>query len=115
MSTLVKHYVTFVSPGTFFAESNTEEVKSWDVEEAKKKAKKILQRYNAVPYAFYFTTRTRSDKDFDSKETDKSNFYYLPHCKIETLEEILARNLPDEEILRDNMRINKFDKVVTTT
>jgi len=41
--------------------------------------------------------------------------YYLPHCKVETIEEIEARNLPDERILRSNMRGNGYKRVIVTT
>jgi hypothetical protein len=35
-----KNFVIFYSPGTFFAEDTTEPIDSWDVEKAKKMAKK---------------------------------------------------------------------------
>jgi hypothetical protein len=111
--TIEKHFVTFLSPGTFMAESTTKEISSWNVSKAKSMADTIEERYSAVPYAFYFTTRTRGPEDLDSKVTATSPTYYI-HCKVETLEEIEARNLPDERILRSNMRGNGYAKVVVT-
>lgn len=110
-----RHYVTFLSPGTFVAEDNTEEIESWDIHVAQKRASEITQRYNAVPYCFYFTTMERQPGEWEPKRTATSPTYYLPHCKVETLEEIEARNLPDEKILRSNMRSNGWDRVIVTT
>lgn len=109
-----KHYVTFLSPGTFVAEQSTKEIGSWDVEQAKKMAGGVEERYSAVPYGFYFTTRERGPDDFDSKQTARSQMHYI-NCKVETLAEIEARNDPKESILRSNMRCNGWDKIVVTT
>jgi hypothetical protein len=107
-----QHFVTFLSPGTFMAELDTKPIESWDVKKAQAMSKKIKQRYGATPYAFYFTTRSRGPKDLDSKIVKESPTYWL-HAKVETYEEVCARNDPNEKVLRDNMRINKYDKVVT--
>jgi len=109
-----KHFVTFLSPGTFVAEEDTKAISTWNVAKAKSMAEDVKQRYGAVPYAFYFTTRTRGPDDLDSKVTATSPTYYL-HCRVETIEEIEARNLPAERILRSNMRGNGWNKVVVTT
>lgn len=106
-----KHYVTFFSPGTFFSEHTTKEIDKWDVKKAMKMADNIVERYSATPYGFRFTTRGRTADDFDSKELARSNMYYLGG-RIETLEEVEARNDPKEEILRSNMRCNKWDKII---
>jgi hypothetical protein len=110
-----RHYVTFMSPGTFMAESSTKQVESWDVEAAKKMAEGIEERHAAIPYCFYFSTQERGAAEWEPKQTAKSPTYYLPHCKIETLEEIEARNDPKEKILRSNMRGNGWNRVVVTT
>jgi hypothetical protein len=112
--TITKHFVTFLSPGSFVAENTTKAIDSWDVPAAQAMAETINERHNAVPYAFFFTTRTRGPDDLDSEVTAASPTYYI-HCKIETLEEIEARNDPAERILRDNMRCNGYTKVVVTT
>ncbi len=109
-----KHFVTFYSPGTFVAETTEQPIDAWDVEAARRMAKRIRERHGATPYGFRFTTRSRGDKDLDSKVVKKSPMHYLGG-KVETLAEIEARNDPREAILRDNMRGNKWDRVVTTT
>lgn len=58
-----KHFVRFLSPGTFVAEETTLQIDSWDVEAAKRKAGSVTERYNATPYAFQFITRERGEDD----------------------------------------------------
>lgn len=112
--TVQKHFVTFLSPGTFVAEETIKPVNSWDVEAAQAMADTITERYGAQPYAFYFTTRSRVPEDLDSKVSATSPVYYV-HCKVETLEEIEARHDPAERILRGNMRVNNWNRVMVTT
>lgn len=114
MDTIEKHFVTFLSPGTFMAENTTKSVENWDVAAAQAMAETITERYSAVPYGFYFTTRTRGPDDLDSKVTATSPMYFI-HCKVETLEEIEARADPTEHILRTNMRVNGWKSVLVTT
>jgi hypothetical protein len=108
------YFVTFYSPGTFVAETTTKPVESWDVDAAVKMAADIKERYNATPYGFRFTTKGRGPDDLDSKEIARSPFYWLGG-KVETLEEIEARDNPKERILRSNMRGNGWKRVITTT
>jgi hypothetical protein len=110
-----RHYVTFMSPGTFMAEDTTRQVESWDVETARVMAKAITERHGAIPYGFYFSTRERGCAEWEPKQTAKSPMYYLPHCKVRTLEQVLADNKPDERILRANMEGNGCKRIVTTT
>lgn len=114
MSKIEKHFVKFYSPGTFVAETTEKTIDSWDIETAKKMAAKITERYNATPYAFKFTTRSREDKDLDSHVTKTSPMYYL-NCKVVTLAEIKKRNAPKDSILISNMEGNGWDKVVQST
>jgi hypothetical protein len=107
-----QHFVTFCSPGTFVPETTELPIKSWDVKAAMKMAHGIVERYAATPYGFYFTTRGRSDKELDSRTTEKSGFYWLGGV-IETLEELEKRNDPKDKILLSNMRINGIKKIVT--
>jgi len=110
-----RHFVTFMSPGTFVAEDSTKQVESWDVKTAQEMAETIEERHGATPYGFYFSTQERGAGEWQPKQTAKSSMYYLPHCKVETLEEIEARNDPKESILRSNMRCNGWKRVVVTT
>lgn len=109
-----KHFVTFYSPGTFVAESDTVEIDDWNVEEAVEMSKNIVQRYNATPYGFQFHTRERNESDFDSKETARSNMYFLGG-EIRTLKQVEKDRRPDEKILLSNMRSNDIKAVVVNT
>lgn len=106
-----QHFVTFCSPGTMIAESTSKPVDSWSVDLAKMMALEISERYGATPFGFFFTTRSRGPNDLDSKETAKSCFYYLGG-RVETREQVEARNDPNERILRSNMSINRWDKII---
>ena len=111
MSTMEKHFVTFYSPGTFVAETDIMEIHRWSVRAAIKLARQINQRYNARPYGFRFITRSRNDKDFDSKETARSPMYYLGG-EIKTLEQVEAENNPKDRILLSNMRYNHWGRII---
>lgn len=106
-----KHFVTFLSPGTFVAEQTSIEIDSWDIDSARKMAQGIVERYDATPYGFCFTTRRRGPDDLDSHETARSGTYFL-HGRIHTKAEVMARSLPDEDILRSNMNGNGYEGVV---
>lgn len=108
-----KHFVTFLSPGTFFAEYTTKPIDSWDIETAVDMAKDIYERYNARPYGFRFSTQSRGDDDLDSVRTLSSGIYYL-RGKIETIDEVRARNDPQESILLSNMEHFGYDRIITS-
>lgn len=108
-----KHFVKFLSAGTFVAEETTKEIDSWDIEKAKQMSKEIVERYGARPYGFCFITKGRSNTDLDSKVIDQSGVYYI-NGVVETLEELKAKNDPNNRILISNMEGNGWDKVVTT-
>jgi hypothetical protein len=114
VSTISKHFVTFLSPGTFVFEQTTQEIESWNVREAFERSRSVVERYDARPFAFYFTTRRRGEGDLDSKEVARSGRYYLGGT-VETLDEVVARNDPKDEILRSNMRANGIERVITTS
>ena len=109
-----QHFVTFTSTGTFVSETTQQPIDSWDVKIAMNMARSIKERHNAVPYGFYFSTRERTENELDSKITSTSNFYYLGG-KIETYDEVCQRDDPKEQILRSNMKINNFDKIIINT
>ena len=112
----LKHFVSFYSPGSFFSEHTTKPIKDWNIASAKRMAKTITERYGSSPYGFRFETRIKTGRDMGkplyNKLAKESGMYYL-NAIVETYEEIVARDLPDENILRDNMRINGYKKIVT--
>lgn len=105
-----KHFVTFVSPGTLMPETTTKEIDSWDVDKATAMARKVVERHNATPYSFYFTTR-RNDGDLDSKEVARSCNYFLGGVVL-TLADVKARNDPKDRILIQNMEGNGIQRVI---
>lgn len=116
------HRVTFFSPGTMVAETDTRQIGEWDTVEACRMATTIKQRHGAIPYGFRFETLLTADPIDDGeggelqvtpKVVEKSGMHYI-NGKVETLVEIEERNLPSERILRENMRGNGWDKVVHT-
>ena len=109
-----QHFVTFCSPGTFCSETSQNPIESWDVNEAKAMAKGIKERHGATPYGFYFSTRERKEDELDSKVVKASPMHYLGG-KIETLEEVKARNDPKEETLRWNMETNGYNRIIINT
>jgi hypothetical protein len=112
--TIKKNFVTFYSPGTFFAETSENPVEAWDLEKAKEMARSIKERHGATPYGFRFITRGRTDKDLDSKEIAHSPMYYLGG-KVETLAEVKARATDKDRILISNMECNGYDRIITST
>ena len=85
-----KHFVTFYSPGTFVDESTTKPIDSWDVERAKEMARSIIERYEASPFGFRFTTRERADDELDSRVAKTSPMYYLGGT-VETFSKQIAK------------------------
>ena len=107
-----KHFVTFYSPGTFVAETSSKPIgASWDIETAVSMARDIVERHGAKPYGFRFTTRRRDEDDLDSSVTATSPMYYLGG-KVETLDQVAARNDPKDEILLSNMRCNNYNRII---
>jgi hypothetical protein len=111
---ITQDFVTFLSPGTFLSEITTKEIPFWDIDMAIKMVDGVIERYNATPYGFYFTTRGRYDYELDSKETDRSSMYYLGGT-VRTLKEIELELDMKNDILIRNMRANGYDKVVINT
>lgn len=107
-----KHFVTFYSPGTPVSETTTRSIEAWDIEQAQQMAHTVLERHNATPYGFRFSTRSRDDADLDSRVTSESPMYYLGG-RIETLAEVKARANPGDRILVSNMERNGWDRVIT--
>lgn len=103
-----RHFVRYFS---FMAETTDKPIEKWDVDAAVRMAGGITERYNARPYAFQFIARERSDEDLDSTEVASSPIYFLGG-RVETLEEVEARNDPSEGILRRNMRMNDYKRII---
>lgn len=115
MEPVVKqHFVSFYSPGTFVAEETTKPIASWNADDAVAMACLITERHGAKPYGFRFTTRGRADEELDSKVIAKSPMHYIGG-KVETIEEVEARNDPGESILRSNMRCNGYKRIWVST
>lgn len=109
-----KHFVNFCSPGTFLTETSTLEISDWDINKAVEMSYGITERYNSTPYGFYFSTKERTDDELDSKVVETSNMYYLGG-DVFTLEDIKAKNDPNDEILIWNMETNNYEKVIINT
>jgi hypothetical protein len=106
-----KHFVTFLSPGTFVNEESELPIDSWDVEKAQQMAHGITERHGATPFAFYFTTRSRSDQELDSREVERGINYFLGG-EVLTLAQVKAQNDPKNSILISNMQNNGYKKVL---
>ncbi len=115
MSTPKKiHKVVFLSPGTFFSETSSKEISSWNTYEAMRHCSDISERHGAKPYGFYFETYLTADPISDGqggkleispKLLEKSGTYFI-NGYPEFYDDVVKRNLDNERILRDNMRIN---------
>lgn len=105
-----KHFVVFMSPGTFVSEKTIKSIHSWDVKKAVGMAHKIMERHGARPYGFYFITKSRSAKDLDSKVVAESDMYYLGGV-VYTLKEV-KKYIKDNKILIQNMEGNGWDRVI---
>ncbi len=106
-----KNFVTFYSSGSLVSEATTKEIDNWDAAQAKAMACEIKERHGAKPYGFRFETKSRGDNDLDSKVTDTSPMYYLGG-EVLTLEDVKAKNDPNDRILISNMESNGYDKII---
>lgn len=118
-----KHYVTFLSPGTFFMEQSTRPLTDWNMVEAVTLAATITERHNAKPYGFYFTTQLTGEPvpdgeggqlEVQEKEIARSGTYYLGG-ELLTVDQIAARvasGAIDLRILLSNMEANDWPVVI---
>lgn len=123
MKTIERHYVKFFSPGTFMSETTVHPIDSWDTRKAVEMAERVVERYGAKPYGFTFLTMLEAEPVGDGRG---GKLKVEPRClrtsgmhhlggKIETLDEVEARNSPKENILRLNMAGNGYWIVCVTT
>lgn len=111
---MIKHFVTFLSPGTFVNEETERPIDSWDANKASEMAHDIIERHGSRPFGFQFSTRERKDDELDSKVTKISGIYFLGGV-ILTVADVEKMNNKQKEkydILLANMRSNKWDRVV---
>ena len=90
MPAMERYFVTFYSPGSLVAEETTKPISSWNTAEAIALARDIVERHNAKPYGFRFSTRRREADDLDSRVPETSGMYYLGG-EVLTLHQIKAR------------------------
>ncbi len=114
MTQVQHHFVTFYIARTMIAEESRCPIDRWDTDEAIAMSAEIMERHGATPYGFRFITRGRDADELDSREIDRSPMHYLGG-KVETLQEIEARNDPAEGILRENMVCNGWDRIWVST
>lgn len=107
-----KHYVTFLSPGTFVAEQSTRPIDQWDTGLAVEMSTTIVERYNARPYAFFFSTQLTAPPIPDGeggmlrvkpKTVSRSPLHFLGGTVL-TLDDVKSRGNARDSILIDNMR-----------
>ena len=116
-----QEYVTFYSPGTFFAESTTKQIATRDPASATALAAEIIERHGARPYGFRFETRIVAEPISDGaggtlrvepKTIDESGIYFIGG-KLRFQDDIERDADPKEEVLLSNMRSNGWPIVVT--
>jgi hypothetical protein len=106
-----RHFVSFFSPGTFVEEQTTMPIDSWDVDKAMAMARTIVERYNATPFAFEFSTRQRGAKQLDSHVVATSHRYYLGG-EVLTLAQVKERPDLANNTLIHNMEVNQIGKII---
>ena len=116
------HYVVFSSPGSFVSEERQKKIDAWSPTLACKMYEDIVERHGAKPYGFHFITMIEAEPvsswegeqlEVTPKLKSKSKMYFI-NGVVETLAEVEARNDPQEDILRSNMRCNGWGRIVTT-
>ena len=119
-SNMRKHYVLFISPGTFISETSQKPIKAHSVTDAVKMAKGIEERHGAKPYGFQFITLLCSEPIDDGeggtlkvepKEVYRSGTYFITGDVV-TLGEVISRNDARDSILVSNMRENDYPIIV---
>lgn len=119
MSAVEKHYVVFYSPGTIFHETRQQPIESWGIPEACMRARNVVERHGAKPFAFTFITVLTADPipdgrggmlNVEEKQIAKSSLHFLGGM-VQCYDDLLA-NPEGQEILISNMRYNNIPYVV---
>lgn len=100
------YYVTYHSPGAFFAENSKIEVPNHDM--------KVILKKSENAYSFTLTKKTVFIKDgvpFSSPEWGAITYFI--DAEIFTLAEVKKQFL-DSKILISNMEINGYDSIIKT-
>lgn len=105
MKKILKHFVTFYSPGSFCADTWTEDV--CDVSPDKIKF---------PDRAYYFTMHKQEDvvdgaTVYKGESKQVGPRYYHPDSKVETLEQVRI-NPKASKTLIENMEYNRWEKIV---
>ena len=117
MTTTLKHYVDFYSPGTFVSESSRRPIEAWDTTAAVELANGIMERHGAKPYGFRFVTMREHPPIDDGaggflevtpKLVEQSGLHYLGGTVLtfDDLEFTDTEQRKRWRICRDNMRCN---------
>ena len=110
-----KHFVTFMSPGTFVSEATTKPIEAWATRKAVEIGDGIVERHGAKPYGFRFETRLCTDPvpdgrggtlKVEQKTIATSGMHFLGG-RLETLDDVDRRADPKENVLRMNMSGNE--------
>lgn len=118
-----KHYVVFISPGSFVDEMTSKPIESWDTKAAIALAETIVERYGAKPYAFMFKTYDELpdvvDEDghrrsVEARELAASGRHYIDGTVL-TRDDVVALKDPKLSIMESNMRNVGSEIVCRTT
>jgi tRNA/tmRNA/rRNA uracil-C5-methylase (TrmA/RlmC/RlmD family) len=90
-----KHFVTFLSPGTFFNEETTKPIDSWDVAKALEMSKTVVERYEQRPYVIQ-TCRGKF-QPFEADDTLLSDEIQLQAQTASTVSVTQAKPQPKPE------------------
>jgi hypothetical protein len=103
---MIKHYIEFLYPGIFVAESSAEEVNSRDID-------KIKIPENCHGFRFYDRQETIAEdgETLSGEPRNYSGTYYRGRAM--TLKDVKSE-LPDHRNLIENMEGNSWKKIVKT-
>lgn len=101
---MLKHYVTFLFPGSFYPEESTKEISS--------REEKIDAPENCFAYEFWDRNEIEQDGEIlRGKAINKSGRYYFGEVFDQ---QQVADLVPDNSTLLFNMKCNGWDKLIKT-